>query len=788
MSDLSPLALPVIGLILALWTVAAAYMIWQGLNMRARARRSLKATSRMSRLIDAAPAIPVIVRGDGRIDASEKLQRWLGLDNAPQQLTDLFAGEGRGLGEQDLKALSDDVRTAQKGGKSFRRALAVQGTDKRLIFQGGLADAALYPNGAALLWVFDASEAEFRIAQAEARQQEAERAFEALSGLIEMAPFPMWHRGPDLRLSLVNSAYVDAVGAASAEQAVRDGVELIETVGDMSPISAAAEVQSTGEAMSRDIATTMHGERRQVRVVDVPLGEAGIAGYAIDQQQLADMAREYRQFEAAQRQMLDNISAGVAQFDAERSLIFTNLPFRRLFAMKDEWLAQQPDFARFLDRIREAGRAPEVRDSAEWRQELEGWFLSPDMQEDQWHLSDGSHIRLIAIPVPGGGLLLIFEDRTEQVQLASARDTLLRVRTASFDNLFEAVAVFASDGQLTLWNRRFSALWDLADEDLDGHPRLDTFVEKVAGRFTDIAHGRALAQTIGKTMAERKQRAGRLSLKSGAFYEYAAIPLPDGNVLLTMLDISDSRRVEQALRDRNEALSEASEIKSSFLANMGYELRTPLTSIAGFAELLKAGIGGKLEQSAEGYVDAISEASERLRQQIEAIMDFSQSEAGALPIAKEVQPIAPLLEDLAGDYAKKAKSRGVSLRTDIRPSIGKAPCDARRLTQAVSLILDNALGYTGEKGEVLLYADGMGGAARIIISDNGPGMDAKAQARAFDGFARQHIQGAEKGDVAEKGGLGLPLARRLIEAHGGTLELVSEPGEGTMVTISVPRG
>lgn len=780
MAPESTLTLPLIGLFAALWMAGAAWAIWRGMDMQARARKSLKATSRLTRLVDGAPAIPVIIRADGRLDAAERFGRWLGLNEQPRALADLYGGPGHGLSEEALKALIADVRHAQKGGGSFKRALDIQGSNKQLMAIGGLADGELYPNGAALVWFFDASDSEARIAAAEAARREAEAAFAALSGLIEAAPFPMWHRAPDLRLSLVNRAYVDAVGAESAAAVIAGGVELIEPVGDLSPIGSAAIAVDTGEAQIRDLTTTIFGQRRQVRAVDVPLGAAGVAGYAIDTQDAAELAREYKQFANAQRAMLDNMSAAVAQFDAEKNLTFTNLPFRRLFAMKDEWLAERPDFARLLDRMREAGRVPEVRDPAEWRAALDGWFRSPEPKEESWLLPDGTHIRVLGSPVPDGGLLMLFEDRTEQVQLASARDTLLRVRTATFDNLYEAVAVFAQDGRLNIWNRRFADVWGVEESVLAQHPRLDTLMDALAPALDRAGQMAGVTQKIRIAMAERRQKGGAIALKNGAHYQYTAIPLPDGNVLLTLLDVTDSQRAEAALRDRNEALSEASEIKSKFLSNMGYELRTPLTSIGGFAEMLKAGIAGDLPPQAVDYVDAIHEASARLSAQIEAIMDFSQSEAGALPIAKTKQAIAPLLEGVLADHRGAAGQAGVTLRTDIKPSLGDAACDARRLSQAVALIIDNAVRYNAKGGEVLLYADGTREGARIIVSDNGPGMDARTQARVFDGFARSASEG-------EKGGLGLPLARKLIEAHGGTLELVSEVGQGTMLTIVIPR-
>ena len=90
----------------------------------------------------------------------------------------------------------------------------------------------------------------------------------------------------------------------------------------------------------------------------------------------------------------------------------------------------------------------------------------------------GTHLRVVGHRLPDGGLLLIFEDRTEQVQLASARDTLLRVRTATFDNLFEALGVFAGDGRLQIWNDRFRQIWGFEEEFLATHPRIDALVER----------------------------------------------------------------------------------------------------------------------------------------------------------------------------------------------------------------------------------------------------------------------------------------------------------------------
>ena len=231
------------------------------------------------------------------------------------------------------------------------------------------------------------------------------------------------------------------------------------------------------------VPATIDGERRTMRVVDVPLGVAGVAGYAVDQHELEQARVEHRRLEAAQRDLLDRLSAGVARFGPDRALRFWNQPFISLFALQQEQLADSPLFERVLDQMRDARRIPEHRDFPAWRAERRDWFLSPDPREENWLLQDGTHLRVYAQPLPDGGLLLIFEDRTEQVQLSSARDTLLRVRTATFDNLFESIGVFSSDGRLQMWNSRFRSIWGATEEMLAKHPRIDDLMRDVQARL-----------------------------------------------------------------------------------------------------------------------------------------------------------------------------------------------------------------------------------------------------------------------------------------------------------------
>ncbi|WP_374419047.1 sensor histidine kinase [Novosphingobium arvoryzae] len=783
---LSPLALTVIGLLLAAWTMAAAWAVLSARQRERRAEASQRHAKRLARMVDESPALPLLVRVDGKIEAPQRLANWLGLDAVPRFLTELDGGRidggGGGLTGEQLAQLTEAVRRTQKTAAPFRMVVTPRGSKRSLALRGHLADPAVSPGGAALVWVFDFSDSESELVQLRAEAASARADFAALVGLIEAAPMPMWFRGGDGSLRLVNDAYVRAVGGKDAPAVVADGTELIESVDGLTARQIALQAAAKRLPIERIVAATIDGARRALRVSDLPLGDEGVAGYAVDIEDMEEQGRAFRAFREAQRAMLDQLSAGVAQFDAKRQLTFANQPFQRIFALKPAVMIDPPQFERFLDQARDAGRVPEARDFPAWRRERAGWFLASAAQEEAWALGDGTHLRIVAQPLPDGGLMLIAEDRTEQLRLSAVRDTLLRTRTATFDSLFESIAVFAPDGRMQLWNRRFAADWGLEDTFLDTHPRIESLLERIARRLLKPVKAKAVGDAVRGATLDRRQTTGRAVLADGRTLEFAGVPLPDGNGLLTVLDITDSQKAEEALRERNAALEEADAMKTRFLANMSYEFRTPLTSIGGFAELLEAGLGGELSEQGREYVAAILTSVERLGEQIESVLDLSQSEAGMLPLAREEVDLFPLLTKLVEDRAARLKDGGLTLDLRGAKGVGRIMGDRRRLARALGHVLDNAISATPPGGRILVELAARKGKARVVISDNGPGMDGPTLARALEGLKLS----ADGKAVERRQGLGLPLARQLIEAHGGTLELMSQPGQGTAAIIDLP--
>jgi signal transduction histidine kinase len=772
----------VVIILAAFWLAIAALILIMATRRIARANAVLASARTTAALLRSAPARPLLIYTDGKVEIDSHLQRELGLKDEPKTL-DQLTGNDSGIRAEDLEVLRGDIASAAIGGPPIERQVRIAGSERVLEVRGAPAGAP-HPHGTLLLWLFDTSGAEAERLKLTTQLHQTELALDSLTHLIESAPFPMWYRGPDMSLGLVNSAFVAAVEARDAAEVIARGSELIDSPGDDSARAGALAALEAGRPYVRTEPATIGGERRMLKLVDVPLPTGAVAGFAIDIQDLEDARFELAQHVESQRELADRMTAGVVQFDADRTLGFFNQPFAVMAQIDPEWLGEKPEFDRVLERMRENGRLPEVRDFPAWKAERREWFISTDeVLSEDWILASGDHWRIVAQPLPDGGVRMIVEDRTEQVRLASARDTLLRVRTATFDNLFEAISVFASDGRLYLWNKRFSEVWELDEQWLSEHPRVDELVPAMARRLVNPTAAAQVREMVRSTTSGRRSGTGRVSMTDGRHFEFAAVPLPDGNALFTMIDVTDSTRIEAALRERATGLEEADRVKTDFVANMSYELRTPLTSIGGFAEMLAAGYAGKLAPAAADYVSAILESVERLAKLIDDVLDLTQGDRKGVVLEKERIDMAGLVRTAIDSLAPRATEKKQKLDLAVDSSTGVVVGDSRRLRESIEHVLRNAVSYTPDRGKIKVSAGGDEEWVTVTVTDNGPGISPEDQEQVFTRFHR--VGGNARGDAAF--GLGLPLTQQFVEAHGGKVELESALGKGTSVTLKIPR-
>ena len=254
--ELSPTALVLLGLLLAAWTFVAGWLVLSAGNKTRQARAARSKARRLTRMMEDSPAVPLLVRADMKIEGPDKLAGWLGFDSLPGYLSEL-SGEGSadiGLSEFEIGELTEAVRRTQKTAAPFRMVVTPRGSERSLALRGQAADPIVAPPGAALVWWFDFSESQGELTRLRERAKRARDDFAALVGLIEAAPMPMWFRGPDMKLRLVNSAYVKAVGAESADAVVEKQIELIERVDGLAAAQIAAQARDCSSISSMSMA------------------------------------------------------------------------------------------------------------------------------------------------------------------------------------------------------------------------------------------------------------------------------------------------------------------------------------------------------------------------------------------------------------------------------------------------------------------------------------------------------------------------------------------------------
>jgi signal transduction histidine kinase len=639
-------------------------------------------------------------------------------------------------------------------------------------------------NGEAVLWIADNS----ALRRAEEARAAAVAVAAGLREILELLPLPVWRRDPALRVVDCNAAYAAALDLPR-DRALSVPRELApDGAPDKAPALARSAASGTAQNERRHV--VIAGSRRLLEIAEAPDRSGGTIGFAIDRTDLESAGSELARHVNAHGQVLESIHAAVAIYGADKRLGFFNSAFARLWGIEEDWLSGEPSLDELLERLRERRRVPEYADFRAFKRQQLNMFTSLiEPQTELMHLPDDRTLSVSVSPHPLGGLIFVYEDVTDRLALERSYNTLIEVQRETLDNLFEGIAVFGSDGRLKLHNPAYRQIWGLSEADLAGEPHYAEIVERTRDFYDDHGDWPAIRDQVIARITAQAHWSGPLDRRDGSALQLATLPLPDGNVLLTCLDVTDTARVERALRERNEALETAGRLKSEFIANVSYELRTPLNAIIGFAEILANQYFGELTPRQLDYSRGILDSSHRLLTLINDILDLATIEAGYMAIETDRIEVSDMLEAVAILTRERARSQNIALAIECPADIGAIEADERRLKQALFNLVSNALKFTPGGGSIRLEArlddapGGDDGAGDLIlaVADTGIGIPTPDQERVFEKFERGNPQARESG-----AGLGLSLVKSLIELHGGSVAMNSEPGSGTTITCRLP--
>ena len=477
----------------------------------------------------------------------------------------------------------------------------------------------------------------------------------------------------------------------------------------------------------------------------------------------------------------DRLATAFAVFDKSQRLTHFNQAYVDLWQLDPEWLATHPRDSEILDRLRHARRLEERADYRDWKR---GWLsvYGTDTQvEDHWHLPDGRMLHIIADADETGGVTYLYENITERIALESRYNALIEVQRETLDTLREGVAVFGQNGRLRLYNRAFADLWHLSPSQLDAKPHIEDVIACCRVLYNNAEEWERTKAQVTAIVAERLPAETQYDRDDGSVIASAALPLPDGGTLLTYIDVSDSKRVERALRERNEALERTDRLRANILSNVSYELRTPLTTILGFAELLEGKHFGPLTKAQEEYLSGIMTSGWSLLSITDAAFDLATMDAGYFELEFTTVDIRDLVNRAAASVRQQIDRSQLTLEMDIDSCLGTFVADGTRVVQILRNLLSNAIGFSSAGGTITLTCQPEGEMVALVVADQGVGIPEDYQAAVFERFESRSQGSRHRGP-----GLGLALVKSIAELHGGSVSLKSIPGQGTTVRVLLP--
>ena len=630
--------------------------------------------------------------------------------------------------------------------------------------------------GRAILRLRDVTGDRSELLSARTQLSSAQADLGAMTTLLDSIAHPLWIRDADDRLIWANDAYLRAVEATSVEDAVARSLELL----DRPTRAEAGRHYARGGVFDARVFAVMAGQRRVLDVAERPTA-GGCAGIAVDVSELESVRADLQRQMDAHVRTLDQLPTAVAIFDASQRLVFNNAAYQRLWNLDQAFLDAHPTDSEVLDRLRASRKLPEQADFRSWKVDILAGYRAVEPQETWWHLPDRRTLRVVLNPNPTGGVTYLFDDVSERFLLESQVNALTRVQSETLDTLKEGVAVFGTDGRLKLHNRAFVEMWQLQPEALSVQPHIDAIMRSCRLLAPQDEPWVEIRGAVAGLPDTRMGLTCRMDRRDGSAIECAAQPLPDGATLLTFSDVTASVSVERVLTERNDALERASRLRDDFVHHVSYELRSPLTNIIGFTQLLGDETMGALNPRQREYASHIMRSSAALLAILNDILDLASIDTGSLELVPEIVDIRGTIEAALRGLEDRLAESSLQVIIDTPEDIGSFVADGKRVRQILFNLLSNAVGFSSPGQTIGVTARKTATEVIFEVKDNGRGIPPEVKARVFDRF-ESHTLGTRHRGV----GLGLSIVRSFVELHGGRVELTSTPGQGTTVTCIFP--
>lgn len=405
-----------------------------------------------------------------------------------------------------------------------------------------------------------------------------------------------------------------------------------------------------------------------------------------------------------------------------------------------------------------------------------------ETRRTQHRIPNGRFLDISTIPIPGGGFVTTFIDVTERIK---AEAKINRMGRALEHSKFEMLIVNARSFDFIQLNEGAVQHLGVQPENLTQY-KLHDFIrnydeDMLRQDLKPLFNGDESLLRLDENIINLN----RQETPSEIYIQYQDDPY-EPTLLVAIQNVSEQRALEETLREAKEEAELASRTKSEFLANMSHELRTPLNAILGFSEILENEMFGPLGvPQYKDYVNDIKESGSHLLGLINEILDVSKAEAGKLELREGQTDIVRIIQDTVRIMRERAREDEIKVDIIAKTDIPRLHADERRLKQIILNLISNAIKFTNSGGSVTIEISLLDTGGLVVkVQDTGIGIRAEDIPKTLQPFTQIDSKLARKYNGT---GLGLPLAKSMIELHQGSLSIDSELDVGTTVTLTLPE-
>ncbi len=603
-----------------------------------------------------------------------------------------------------------------------------------------------------------------------------------LAEILDNLPIYIWQKNKDLKLTYCNKPYADAL-ESTKESAIKNNLRLIPQSKNSVYIDHSLYLTKPKKLTEHII---INGSRRLISIEETPfLGKEKSTGIAIDITEREELEKSYKNYKKQTEDTLNNISVPVAVFDENSILIFANEALINLFSIEKLDISENCKFADIIDYILSNNSLLMTEDIAKYKEITKDLFQTIiEPYHTNLQLANGKIFNVNITPNQAGGLIFVFEDVSDRITLERKLNSISSIQGEILNYLSEGVVVFGSDNKIKIANQFLAKLLQLPENQDFKELHISDYFKSAKNIFGSKEEFEFWISKLINKIAKRSEFSETLNLQSGQFIKYEYIPLPEGFNLIRFSEITDSINLEKVQNEKTELLNQIDETKSSLISNISREIKSPLQTASGFAEVLYNKYFGELNEKQLGYCRGIIESIETLINISDSVINLANLESGILKLKYEETDLSKFINELADTFSKQIHTQNIKIKSEFNTQDFMVFID-RKIMQQVCYQIINKIRQNASKQIIVSIA--------VNVPENMPdyfNFMMKTQNVVLDNSDVQKINDVLINDLKSNVlntslDFGLIFANKAIRSHNGKMFLKSDDKE-TIITCCLP--